>query len=87
MSGTSAQLLSNHVCQHTENLARQSTVSQGAAAYNILRVCVFFNCFKAFLTCSVRVFLKAALPGKMLCEEETFFGIFICQKNLHVKPV
>lgn len=33
MSGTSAELLSNHVCQRTENIARDSTVSQVEVTY------------------------------------------------------
>lgn len=36
MSGTSAELLSNHVCQHTENIARDATTSQVEVTYNIL---------------------------------------------------
>lgn len=48
MSGTSAQLLSNHVCQHTENLARDPAVPQGEGAYNILRV--FFIVLRLFFS-------------------------------------
>lgn len=35
MSGTSAELLSNHMCQRTENIARDSTASQEVTS-NIL---------------------------------------------------
>lgn len=45
MSGTSAELLSNHVCQRMENIARDSTASQVEVTCNILSFLVVLRLF------------------------------------------